>query len=120
MRKKNICILFSLNVLLLGFLVVFVCYSFKDKDLFKEIETQQLIIRNPNNQASITMQFDHNIAKILITDEKGKAKINLMGGEDPSISLYGSNNNMICEVKAAADDMLSLLYSMVKKNRRFI
>lgn len=88
MRKKIIYILFALNVLLLAISGAFVFFGFKEKDLFKTMEAEEIIIRSPSSKAIISLKINQNTPEISITDEKGKSRIYLN-----STGMYLKNNN---------------------------
>ena len=81
MKKTFVYMLLGVNILLLTFLSAFIFFGFKQKDLFKTIEAEEIIIRGPRSKSIISLKATKNTPEITILDENGKTKIyvNKMG-----------------------------------------
>lgn len=88
MKKNFIYILLCINILLLIPSAAFIFLSFKDKDLYKTLEAEEIIIRKPGAKSVISLKTNKDIPEISISDEKGKTKIYFNG-----TGVYLKNNN---------------------------
>ena len=95
MNKKIIYLLFTFNVL---FIIGFVFLSFRNQNIFQDLETQSLTIREPSSLSSIEMKVENKKAKISIKDSNGKNKICLIGGENPKIEILGKDEKKLFKV----------------------
>lgn len=75
MKSKIVYILLGLNVLLLTVFSSFVLLGFKNKDLYKTIEAEEIIIRSPGSRSIISLKSTNSMPEISINDENGKSKV---------------------------------------------
>jgi hypothetical protein len=91
----NVCIFFSI--------ASFIFYGFSNESTFRKLETQSLSIRAPNLPAYIQMGMIKRDPVMFISDEKGNPRLQLEGGENPSIVLKNKNQKVIAKLSSSKD-----------------
>ena len=79
----NVCFLLAFSFLLL---------RSENKTLFTSFETQELIIRGPENQAYIEIKSSKDKPQISLIDKKGVSRVCIEGGDDPTIIFKNGNS----------------------------
>ena len=103
-------ILLTLNIVLVTFIIAFFSLSFKDDYLFKTIEAQKLVIRAPGEKTSITLQIDKKTPSITVCNESGSKQIEMLGGDNPEISLFSKHEKKIANLKENSGSAELILY----------
>jgi hypothetical protein len=74
-KKNFIYILIGINILLLIPSIACIFLGFKDKDLYKSLEAEEITIRKAGSKAIISLKINKDMPEISINDENGKSKI---------------------------------------------
>jgi hypothetical protein len=113
LNKKIIYLLFIFNIL---FVIGFVFLSFRNQNIFQDLETQSLIVREPSTLSSIEMKVENKEAKIFVKNDRGKNKICLIGGENPKIEILGKEEKKLFKIAIQNEEDVEL--SILDKNEK--
>ena len=89
MKNKKTYLLLFLNIFVL---IILFSVSFKSRDVFKTIETEEIIIKSPDSKSYIQLKGGKS-PEIFLKNEEGM-KIAIKGNKNPSIDFFNGNKNL--------------------------
>jgi len=108
--NKNILALFLFSVTL-------ILFSFSQKNVFESIETKDLIIRSADGSV-VHIGTSDGKPIIEMTTAKGKKKMQFIGGELPSISLFNDQQSPVVDVSITNEQIAQISLRDNKKQDR--